>query len=152
MNKAPKFAFILAITLIALLSACAKDETTPSNPNGSSPTPITYGDFRWTVNGTTTVSDSAICYLQITTLYAYKSGTLSTVELNLSDVVTGTYPINLTSGNELKYVNGSTNLSASTGTVNITGNTGSKITGNFIGLFAGSTNSISGNFTDVKFR
>lgn len=142
---------VVIVVLTFLIVSCAKDETQPT-PTTNNPTKITYGNFQWTYNGSTTIADSAICYLQITTLFAYKSGTLSTIELNLSDVVAGTYPVNAASGNELKFVNNGTNLSASTGTVEITNNTGSKITGNFSGKFGTSTNSITGQFSDVQFR
>lgn len=131
-----------------VFSNCAKDDTLPNSPA----TPATSASFSWTANGVTTTADSAICYLQLTTVYAYKNGLSQTIELNLSDVISDTYPVNAVSGNEIKYVNGSSNLSVSTGTVFITNNAGSTLNGNFSGSFPAGGGSISGQFTDVAFR
>jgi hypothetical protein len=136
------------VLLTLLISGCAKEDTLPNSPA----TPATSANFSWTVNGLTTTADSAICYLQLTTVYAYKNGLSQTIELNLSDIISDTYPVNAVSGNEIKYVNGSSNLSVSTGTVFITNTTGSKINGNFSGTFPAGGGSISGQFTDVAFR
>lgn len=104
------------------------------------------------MNGATTVADSAICYLQITTIYAYKGGLVNTVELNLSDVVQNTYPVNATSGNEIKVVKNSTSTIANSGTVTITSNTGSRLAGNFSGVLTGTVGTISGQFSEIRFR
>lgn len=137
-----------SVCLVIFAASCAKEETLPDSPS----TPANSANFSWTVNGITTTADSAICYLQLTTVYAYKNGLAQTIELNLSDVISDTYPVNAVSGNEIKYVNGSSNLSVSSGTVIITNNSGSKLNGNFSGSFPSGGGTISGQFTDVAFR
>ena len=139
---------LCSLFLLLLITGCAKEDTQPNSPT----TPASAANFSWTVNGVTTTADSAICYLQLTTVYAYKNGLSQTIELNLSDVISDTYPVNAVSGNEIKYVSGSSNLSVSSGTVNITNNSGSKLNGNFTGTFPAGGGSISGQFTDVAFR
>ena len=136
----------IILGLLLFSSACVKDGSEPDTPA------ITYGNFSWTANGTTTVADSAICYLQITTIYAYKGGIVNTVELNLSDVVTGTYPVNSTSGNEIKIVKNGLNLAAGSGTVTISSNTGSRLAGNFSGVLTGTAGAVSGQFSEIRFR
>ena len=139
---------LCSLFLLLLITGCAKEDTLPNSPTS----PATSASFSWTVNGVTTTADSAICYLQLTTVYAYKNGLSQTIELNLSDVISDTYPVNAVSGNEIKYVNNSSNLSVSSGTVNITNNSGSKLNGNFSGTFPSGGGAISGQFTDVAIR
>lgn len=138
--------FLLSVVIMSLLTGCIKDETAPSAPAAN------MGTFSWTTGGTTTTADSAICYLQITTIYAYKGGVLNTVELNLSDVIQGIYPVNATSGNELKLVKNGVNFSASNGTVTISSNTGSRLAGNFSAVLSGTAGTISGQFSEIPFR
>jgi hypothetical protein len=137
---------IYPLFLVFFLNSCVKDETLPDEPLA------TTGNFSWTTGGVTTVADSAVCYLQITTIYAYKSGMLNTVELNLSDVVQGTYPVNATSGNEIKLVKNGQNLATNNGTVTISSNTGSRLAGNFSAVLSGTAGTLSGQFTEIPFR
>jgi hypothetical protein len=147
--------YITAITIVLFFVAgCTKDEDEPDDPTGSTTgTPVT-GNFNWTLsNGSSVVADSAVCYPQITTIYGYKTGLDNTVEINLADVVVGTYDITSFSGNELKYVRNKITTKASSGTVKITGNTGGKMAGNFSATFStGTITSITGEFSDVRSR
>ncbi len=144
-----KIVMATAIVLLLLMfAACAKEEITPNTPL----TPAAAASFNWTSNGTTTTADSAICYLQLTTIYAYKNGTSQTIEINLSDITSGTYPINAASGNEITYVNASVTKLVNSGTVSLTNTSGSKLSGSFEGSFSAGSGSISGQFSNVSFR
>ena len=142
------------VIVLFLVAGCTKDEDEPEDPGNGSTTGTAMADFKWTLsNGTTVIADSAICYPQITTIYGYKSGKSNTIELNLADIVVGTYNISSVSGNELKYVDNKVALNAASGKIEITGNTGGKMAGNFTATFStGTITSISGQFSDVKSR
>lgn len=142
------FGAVAFLLLSILVVSCAKDDISPTPTT----TPAAQANFSWTADGAATTADSAICYLQLTTIYAYKNGTSQTIELNLSDVTTGNYPVNAASGNEIKYVNASVTKAVSSGSVSLTNTGGSKLSGSFAGNFAGGTGSISGQFSNVSFR
>lgn len=156
MKKLNKIWLVPSVCLALLVASCAKEEVTPQDPGtgGGGGGTTNKGTFKWTLsNGNTTTADSSVCYLQFTTLYAYKSGTLTTVEINLSDMSTGTYVLSPTTGNEFKYVSGSINSSASGGTVYLTNTANGKVSGNFNCAFTNTAvGSMSGSFSDVPMR
>jgi len=131
--------------------SCTKDEKDPiKNP----PPTSTNGDFKWTINnGSVVVADSAVCYEQFTTIYAYKNGLLYTIEMNLSDLNPGEYIISSISGNELVYTDHNMSFGASSGTIVVSSSTNGKMNGNFNCTLSGASSSnISGQFSNVQKR
>jgi hypothetical protein len=140
------------VTLILITASCAKDDPEPVDPgNPSIPTDPPF--FTWTTNGTlTTVADSSHAYVSSNVIFAFKSGYTNSLEIRLSGMGTGTYPVNSVSGNQLEYQLGST-IYTGTGTVNISASTSSKLSGTFTcALSGGTVTGISGSFTDVPKR
>jgi hypothetical protein len=162
LNKTIQPKLITALTSVILIiffiSGCTKDEDGPEDPGTGTTTTtgsVPASEFKWSVNTSTAsvIADSAFCYAQFTTLYAYKSGTVNTVEINVSDIVPGTYNISSVTGNELKYVTGGTTFNATSGSVKILTNSGGKLSGNFsCGFGSSSPSSIAGSFQEVRIR
>ena len=158
-NKIPfKLIFSSAILSLFLVFGCVKDEDGPEEPEVTTTTTgstTPQSNFKWTEGGasTSTTADSSVCYVQITTLYAFKNGTVNTVEINLSDIGPGQYNISSVSGNELKYVRNGATFIAKSGLVTITSNSNGRISGNYSTAFSVSSPSgLSGEFSDVKMR
>src|SRR4051812_12386197 len=76
----------LGLFSLFLLFSCAKEQDEPEEPTtATTGTVPANSSFKWTAGSTAQViADSAVCYVQITTIYAYKGGTSKTVEINLS--------------------------------------------------------------------
>lgn len=138
---------VLLLILIAGLFSCEKDTTNPDPQNNT-----TNGSFNWSLNSQNTAADSAVCYLKTTTIYAYKNGLSQTVELNLSDIITNTYPVNSLSGNAITYADGNGTKEVANGSIQISANSGSKLSGSFSGTITGTTETITGSFSDVTIR
>ena len=141
-----KITLAITLGLALLISSCNKTATT--TPNNTS------GGMTWIENGTTTVTaDSAYFETRYSTLHAFKGGTAKIIELNLSAGTVGTYTVS--SANSISYIasGSSTTYIAATGSVNITANASSKMTGTFSSTGTGaSLTSLSGTFTDIAVR
>lgn len=135
-----------------LLYSCTKSEIgSIINNNGNNG----QAAVLWTFDGTSSSSDSSNAFLGLKRIMAYKD--LSTVQskkinLNLSSLSVGNYSLSATSPNFLTYVIATTldHISQS-GTVNITANTGAKISGNFSALMENGL-TLSGTFSEVPVR
>ena len=144
-----KITFLFASILF--VASCAKEEAAPEE---EVPVVVNKGSFNWTLSsGQNVTADSAHCYTSITTIYAFKNGTTNSIEINLSALSVGSYSISSATGNAFSFVNGATTYDASAGTVNITANSGNKLSGNFTAtLTGGAITSISGGFQDILKR
>ena len=142
---------IPALFLFALVIAgCAKDEKDPIEPPPSG-TNSNFGEFKWTpVSGTEIRSDSAYYIPSFNNIVAYKGN--STIDIVLSALVVGTYTISSSQGNTLEYNTGSSVNNATSGSVVITTNTGSKLSGSFSANFSGGQPSINGHFSNIPAR
>jgi uncharacterized protein DUF6252 len=150
--------FILYISLcllggVILLSGCGKDTATPEE-DPSTPTPVSTGGFSWTPSGgSQVVADSTHYYSSFTTIFAFKNGNANSFEINLSSLAVGAYTLSSATGNALSFVTSSTTYTAHTGSVFITTNNGSKLSGTFNATLNGGTiTSVSGQFKDVPGR
>src|SRR5436190_16622055 len=97
---------VFSLALAFVFTGCTKDEDEPEDPSGTTTTGGgPGGQFSWSVNNSSTnvIADSAVYFPKFTTIFAYKGGTVTTVEINLSDIVAGTYSLSSVTGNELTY-------------------------------------------------
>ena len=138
------------LTSIFIISSCTKDE---NEPEEETPVVTDKGSFNWTLSsGQTANADSAHCYTSITTIYAFKNGNATSVEVNLSALSVGSYSISSSTGNSFSFVSGGTTYEG-TGSFNITANSGNKLSGNFnVTLTGGTLTSMSGSFQDILKR
>ncbi len=130
--------------------SCAKEEVEPD--------PITSqskGNFNYSINGAALQkADSAVYYALNTTVYAYKNGTSTTFEINLEDLIAGTYNI-ITSatGNQFIYTTNAVDYYFTSGNFIISSNTNNKLAGSFnCSLSGGTITSATGNFSDLPRR
>ncbi len=145
---------IMLIFSSILVNSCSKSETPdiinpgPSGNNGQ-------GSVQWTFDGTSSSCDSSHALLGLKRIMAYKE--LSAVKaktfiLNLSSLSVGSYTLSATSPNVLTYLVATTlDHTSQSGTVNITANTGIKISGNFSALMENGL-TLSGTFSEVPVR
>jgi hypothetical protein len=133
-----------------IFSGCAKDEPEPEDPGGTTTTGSTLGNFTWSISGNPNVTADSSRYIPaFSNIVAYKGN--SSVDIVLSALSVGSYSISSSQGNTLEYHTGSSTYFGTTGTVTITSNTGSKISGNFSSALTNCI-SISGQFSDVPKR
>ena len=142
------FYFFLIIGISFFIS-CAKEEVEPD--------PITSqskGNFNYSINGAALQkADSAVYYALNTTVYAYKNGTSTTFEINLSDLIAGTYNISSATGNQFIYTTNAVDYYFTSGNFIISSNTNNKLAGSFnCSLSGGTITSATGNFSDLPRR
>lgn len=133
------------LSSIFMLSACSEDEVAAVTPNGTS-------SFVWVDNtGTSITADSAYFENQYKTIKAYKGGVAKFLEINLRSDTVGTYTVG--SINAVSYLNGSALYIAATGSIAITSNANSKMSGSFVSVGTGANlTSINGTFTNIAVR
>jgi len=146
----PGPSFVSLLLLLAIfISGCAKDEKDPIEPPPSGGN-TSFGEFKWTPSsGTEIRSDSAYYIPSFNNIVAYKGN--STIDIVLSSLVAGTYTISSSQGNTLEYYTGSAVYNATSGSVVITTNTGSRLSGTFNAGFQGQP-SINGQFNNIPVR
>ena len=142
------FYFFLIIGISFFIS-CAKEEVEPD--------PITSqskGNFNYSINGAALQkADSAVYYALNTTVYAYKNGTSTTFEINLSELIAGTYNISSATGNQFIYTTNAVEYNFTGGNFIISSNTNNKLAGSFnCSLSGGTFTSATGNFSDLPRR
>jgi len=143
----------LIIFFSVLIVSCAKDNPEPEDNPATPNTPVNNGKFTYSVNGNATITaDSAIYYPKFTTIYSYKVGLQNTIEINLSDITVGSYTVSSVMGNALTYDTNGQTFTAKSGVVNITSNTGSRLSGDFNCSFSSGISTISGQFNDIRYR
>ena len=129
--------------------SCAKEEVEP-DPIASQ----SKGNFNYSINGAALQkADSAVYYALNTTVYAYKNGTSTTFEINLSDLIAGTYNISSATGNQFIYTTNAVDYYFTGGNFIISSNTNNKLAGSFnCSLSVGTFTSATGNFSDLPRR
>ena len=142
------FCIFLSIGMTFFIS-CAKEEVEPD--------PITSqskGNFNYSINGAALQkADSAVYYALNTTVYAYKNGTSTTFEINLSELIAGTYNISSATGNQFIYSTNAVDYYFTSGNFIISSNTNNKLAGSFnCSLSGGTFTSATGNFSDLPRR
>ena len=142
------FCIFLSIGMTFFIS-CAKEEVEPD--------PITSqskGNFNYSINGAALQkADSAVYYALNTTVYAYKNGTSTAFEINLSELIAGTYNISSATGNQFIYTTNAVDYYFTSGNFIISSNTNNKLAGSFnCSLSGGTITSATGNFSDLPRR
>lgn len=138
-----------ALLSLCLMAACTKTSTTSPTPT---PTPTPTAGFTWTENGgAENTADSAYYEAKYKTIKAYKSGKF--IEINLSDGIPATYTVGTSNAISMLVSGASTLYTASSGSVIITANASSKMTGTFTSTGSGaSVTKCDGKFTDIAVR
>ena len=142
------FCIFLSIGMTFFIS-CAKEEVEP-DPIASQ----SKGNFNYSINGAALQkADSAVYYALNTTVYAYKNGTSTTFEINLSELIAGTYNISSATGNQFIYSTNAVDYYFTNGNFIISSNTNNKLAGSFnCSLSGGTFTSATGNFSDLPRR
>ncbi len=142
------FCIFLSIGMTFFIS-CAKEEVEPDPIVSQS-----KGNFNYSINGAALQkADSAVYYALNTTVYAYKNGTSTTFEINLSELIAGTYNISSATGNQFIYTTNAVEYNFTGGNFIISSNTNNKLAGSFnCSLSGGTFTSATGNFSDLPRR
>lgn len=142
------FCIFLSIGMTFFIS-CAKEEVEPDPIVSQS-----KGNFNYSINGAALQkADSAVYYALNTTVYAYKNGTSTTFEINLSELIAGTYNISSATGNQFIYSTNAVDYYFTNGNFIISSNTNNKLAGSFnCSLSGGTFTSATGNFSDLPRR
>lgn len=142
------FCIFLSIGMTFFIS-CTKEEVEP-DPIASQ----SKGNFNYSINGAALQkADSAVYYALNTTVYAYKNGTSTTFEINLSELIAGTYNISSATGNQFIYSTNAVDYYFTNGNFIISSNTNNKLAGSFnCSLSGGTFTSATGNFSDLPRR
>jgi hypothetical protein len=138
----------------ALFFVTCKKESDPE-PEPENNNPANPGDFRWkTSGGATVVADSAYYYSQFTTIYAFKNGTSTSIEVNLSSLAAGSYSLSSATGNVLTYVQNASTFTSAAGSFNIANTSNNKLSGDFdCSISNGSiATTLSGTFNTIPHR
>lgn len=145
-------AFVALLSASLCLVSCAKSEKDPAE-EPTTPA-IELGEFSYTPGTAASVNaDSSVYFPAFNNIVSYKSGATQVIDIYLSALSVGTYTISSATGISLSYTTGSTVYTAKSGTVGITANTGSKLSGKFgVALTGGTLTSLSGSFTDIPKR
>ena len=146
-----KHIFVFLIGALLLL-ACAKEEQAPVDPNGGGSAPTSF--FTWTTdNGSTVNANDFYFVTTFNNIVGKKTSNGSFIDISLDNLSEGAYTISSSKGIILEYNDGTKSYFAASGVVNITKNTGTKLSGNFNAYLSGSTVlSVSGNFEDIPAK
>ena len=144
---------LMRIFVLVMMAFCFIGCSRDSDDNSNSATTVQDGFF-YSENGASTPkkSDAAWVNGAYKTIIAQNGGA-TVFEMNLTGLSTGTYPVGST--NAVVYVIGSGYWTASFGSVEITGNSGGKLSGKFDvqgSLSGSSVNRVSGTFTNLEIR
>lgn len=134
-----------------LVNSCKKSETTTNSTN---PTITGKDKAQWTFDGTSSSADSSFALLAYNRIMAYKDIGVNakSLTINLSSLAVGTYTLSSVSPNVLTYVVAQTvDHTSQSGTVNITANTGAKLSGTYNALMDNGL-TFSGTFSEIPIR
>ena len=141
--KRINFLIVAFVTTLVLFSACKKDnDTSPGVVQG-----FYYGEND---TATLTKADSAYANNSFHTIIARKNNS-TVVEINSNDLQVGTYAI-ISSEFSFTYVKNGTLWNATSGTLKITKNDGSKLSGTFSASAAGTIYVVTGKFDDIPIQ
>ena len=147
---------MLVFSTIIILSSCSKSETgNIINNSGNNGGNNGQGSAQWTFDGIAASSDSSFAYQSINRIMAYKDVTAvqsKIINLNLSSLSVGSYILSTTNPNVLRFRFSTTvEHTSQSGTVNITSNTGTKLSGNYSALMDNGL-TLTGTFIEVPIR
>lgn len=141
------FAGLLLIGTATLFS-CAKSSTDEIS--------ATAPAFTWSLNGITYNADNDTAFVSGPfTIIAKKDETspagYKIFEINLSAFTAGPYTLTATGVNQVNYIRSTGVITSQSGTLNITANTGSVLSGNFTTTLTGGI-TMNGNFINVPVK
>lgn len=144
------FVISAAIVSVVLFTSCKKNDDDNASPNP----PAQSAGFYYGENGTTTLTkaDSSWVNGAYNTIIAQSSGS-TVVEINLTGITSQGYSLGTT--NVLTYLKSGGSWVATTGTVTVTKNQDSKLSGTFSATAGGGVSgvtSFTGNFTDIPIK
>lgn len=147
--KAIHYTKFLLLAVIFLFSSCGKDRDDSNVLIPASETGFFYGE-----NGTSTLNkaDEAQANGQYKTIIAKKSNS-TVIEIVLTDLKAGTYP--LSTKYAFTYVKGGTQWESTAGTLTITKNDGSKLSGTFkatAGSGVSGVSTVEGKFNEIPVK
>lgn len=133
---------------MSTLSSCKKTETNSAN--------ATTNSFIWAIGGATYSADNDTAFVQGPfTIIAKKDeaspANLKIFEINLSAFGTGSYTLTASGVNQVNYITTTSVITSQSGTLNITANTGSTLSGNFTTTLTGGV-VMTGNFSNVPIK
>lgn len=151
--KTTIFKSVAVLFLAFATFSCSKNDETPITPIVSVPA----NGFKYSENGATTKITAPTAFVNgsFNTIIAQNSGGQTIFEINLTGLTSGSYTID-NSNNFVTYVKpGEGSFVGTAGTVVITSNANSKLTGTF-NVTAGSglagVSSVSGSFTGIAIN
>lgn len=131
------------ITTMLLFSACKKDDDKSSGVDQG----FYYGEND---TATLTKADSAYATNSFHTIIARKNNS-TVVEINSNDLQVGTYAI-ISSQFSFTYIKNGITWNATSGTLKITKNDGSKLSGTFSASASGTIYVVTGKFNDIPIQ
>jgi hypothetical protein len=144
--KTLSFAVLFLGSIITLFS-CSKSST---NAN------LSTSVFSWSVSGATYTADNDTAFISGPfTIIVKKDENLPAsykiLEINLSAFTTGAYVLSAAGTNQVNYLTSGGLATSQGGTLNITTNTGSTLSGNFTTTLPGSV-TMTGTFSNVPIK
>jgi hypothetical protein len=142
---------MLSLSTVIMIYSCSKSETGSINNTGNNG----QGSAQWTFDGVASSSDSSFASISNNRIMAYKD--VLTVQskifnLNLSSLSVGNYVLSSTMPNVLIYrISTTVDHTSQSGTVNITSNTGTKLSGNYSAQMENGL-TLTGTFSEVPIR
>ncbi len=130
---------------ILLFSSCQKEASKPEEET-TTPTAVTT-KFTWTAGSTSATADNSFYVPAFNNIYAAKVNG-AYVDITLEDLNKGNHTINPSQGVTLEYSDGTNTFKGKSGTVTISENTGTKLSGSYNCTLENGTN-ISGSFSNV---
>lgn len=135
----------LIIVVSLLVIGCGKD---PNEPDEETPG-TSQVKFTWSVNGGSTITASDGYYIfSYNEIIATKAGSTA-IDIILDDLTKGTHNISPSNGITLEYYDGSATFDGKSGTVTISENTGTSLSGSFTCVLNGGTTTIAGQFSNL---
>jgi hypothetical protein len=149
--------FHIAATCLSLgllvFAGCAKAEKEPEDPTPTTTGTTLHPDFRWTPgSGPAVIASDAYFIPAYNNIVALKNTTSASVDITLDNLNEGGHSISSSSGITLEYNDGTNTYTGKSGSVNITDNDGTSISGSFNCVLNGGPGSINGQFTDIPHK
>lgn len=140
--------YILSILVMAgALFAAVACEKEASKPEEETTTPVSSYSFSWTTGSTSFSADNSFFVPAFNNIYAAKVNG-AYVDITLDDLTKGNHTINPSAGITFEYSDGTTTFNGKSGTVTISENTGTTLSGSYSCTLENGS-SISGSFSKI---
>jgi len=148
-NLRVRFLLTAALFVMGTLAfySCSKSDDNPASPTG--------GVFTWTTGGATFTADNNNAVISGPyAIIANKDAALASIKsfnITLTAFAVGSYTLSAAGANQLSYFTSGGMVMSQSGTLNITANTGSRLTGNFTTTLTGGA-TMTGDFSNVSIN